>query len=450
MTPETCQTLEAKARAVVQRLAGAGHRALWAGGCVRDRLLGRPFKDIDIATSARPGEVEALFPRSVPVGKAFGVITVLLEDAAFDVATFRREADYADGRRPEAVSFCEEREDALRRDFTVNGLFYDPIASQVLDYVEGQADLARRTIRAIGNPVDRFGEDHLRMLRAVRFASVLEFAIEPDTRAAIQRLAPSLARISAERIQSELTRLLMESPRPGQGLLLLRETGLLRVVLPEVEALAGQEQPPEFHPEGDVLTHTAMMLDLVEPSRRTPELMYAVLLHDVGKPSTAYRGQWPDGRPRIRFDRHDRVGAEMAEQILTRLRLPLRVTEATVRAVANHMHFTDVAHMRRATLRRLVGAPTYPMERELHRVDCLASHGDVSNLALLDRFEEEWQKEPVLPPPLVRGADLLERGWRESPALGRVLKALYDRQLENPDLTRDALLQEIPPAENNA
>lgn len=433
------RALELGAREIAARLSAAGHRALWAGGCVRDRLMGRPAKDYDIATSARPEEVLELFPRGTAVGKAFGVVCVPWRGATYEVATFRRDRGYSDGRRPDAVEFTDEREDAQRRDFTVNGLFYDPACEEVLDYVGGRADIERRIIRAIGDPRARFEEDRLRMLRAVRFASTLEFSLDPATEEAIRAMANSITSVSAERIQTELTRLLVESPRAGQGIRLLERTGLLRVLLPEVAAMAGQEQPPEFHPEGDVLTHTVLMLDAMQ--ERDADLAWTVLLHDIGKPPTAAVGQWPDGRPRVRFDRHAEVGAEMARQILTRLRMPRQRIETVAHAIANHMRFKDVRQMRRSTLRRLIGAPTFPLELELHRLDCVGSHGQLDNHQFLQQARQEWSEEKPLPPPLVTGHDLLAHGIPEGRDLGRRLRAAYEAQLEHPDWSRERLLE---------
>ncbi len=438
MTNETAPRAEHGARQIVERLARAGHRALWAGGCVRDRLLGRPAKDVDIATSARPDEVLALFPAAKAVGKAFGVVCVRCGGYTYEVATFRRDVGGSDGRHPEAVEFADEREDARRRDFTINGLFYDPRSDIVLDYVGGRPDLERRMIRAIGDPRERFSEDWLRMLRAVRFAATLDFDLDPATERAICEMAGHIGNISAERIRDELTRLLVESPRAGRGVRLLERTGLLAAVLPEVAAMAGQPQPPEFHPEGDVLTHTVLMLDTM----RNPEadLAWTVLLHDIGKPPTAAEVVETDGTRRLRFHRHAEIGAEMAREILCRLRMPNRRIETVAFAIANHMRFKDVRHMRRSTLRRLIGAPTFPLELELHRLDCLASHGQLDHHDFLVRAREEWRDEKALPSPLINGHDLLALGLPEGPDVGRLLRALYETQLENPDWSREHLL----------
>ena len=421
--------LAAAARAVVEHLQGAGYQAVWAGGAVRDLLRGRPPKDIDIATSARPEQVQQLFPDSRAFGKAFGVIQVTRDGQAFEVATFRQDIDYTDGRRPTRVAFASAEQDAQRRDFTINGLFYDPVTDRVLDHVGGQADLAAGILRAIGDPAARFAEDHLRLLRAVRFASVLGYTIEPGTADAIRAAAPHLARISAERIQQELNRMLLESPQPSHAFRLLSDLGLLAVVLPEVQAMRGVEQPPEFHPEGDVFEHTLIMLDTM--AGRTLPLAWAVLLHDVGKPPTFRISQEPDGRSRIRFDSHDRVGADLATAILTRLRMSNHLIEEVAHCVRQHMRFMHVQQMRTGKLRHLVGAPTFPIELELHRVDCLSSHGDLSNHTFLRAFADKLRDEPVLPAPLVSGHDILALGITPGPAVGRWRQAAYEAQLES-------------------
>lgn len=439
MNEPSASDVRKSALAIVRTLTGAGFQAFWAGGCVRDMLMGRTPKDFDIATSASPDQVTSLFPRTLDIGKSFGVVQVIVDDRPFEVATFRRDVSYADGRHPEAVEFSGPEEDARRRDFTINGLFYDPAADRVIDYVDGQKDIAARLIRAIGDPEERFGEDTLRMLRAARLSSVLEFEIEEHTARTIRKLAQRMTSVSAERIQQELTRLLTESPRAGQGLLKLRDLGLLKVLLPEVSAMEGQEQPAEFHPEGDVFTHTVCMLDRM--SGATPVLAYSVLLHDVGKPPTARRVPGPGGGERIRFDGHAGTGAEAAERILQRLRLPARDIEAVVHCIRNHMRFMDVQDMRRSTLRRLVGAPTFEVELELHRLDCICSHGDLGNYEFLERFIEELRNEPALPDPWVTGHDLLALGLPEGPRIGHWHRKAYEAQLEGRFANREDLLK---------
>ncbi len=431
--------LEQGALHILRTLREQGHRAYFAGGCVRDQLLGKPAKDIDIATSARPDEITPLFPKTVAIGKAFGVIGVVHEGILYEVATFRKESHYSDGRRPDEVTFTDAQEDARRRDFTINALFYDPIEEQVLDFVGGREDLQVKQIRAVGDPGQRFQEDHLRMLRAIRFAGTLDFTIEAGTWNAIPERAHLIARISSERIRDELVRILTESVKPGFALRRLHEAGLLSVILPEINAMAGVEQPPEFHPEGDVFTHVCMMLDLME--QPTIELALAVLLHDVGKPPTARIGPGRDGVDRIRFDAHDKVGAVMAERILQRLRFPNSVVKNVTHCVGNHMRFMHVQEMRRAKLRALIASPTYPTELELHRLDCLASHGGLDNYQFLKECESELQAETALPQAWIRGEDLLALGLPEGPEIGRLLDEAYTRQLEGAARDRDELLE---------
>jgi len=421
----------AAARDVASVLSKAGHEALFAGGCVRDAWLGRPVKDIDIATSATPDQVEALFPgRTVAVGKAFGVVLVQRNGFAFDVATFRTDGGYSDGRHPDAVCFATPEGDAQRRDFTVNGLFCTPQEGRVVDYVGGVADLEAGVIRAIGEPEARFREDHLRMLRAVRFASVLGFRIDDATLAAVSKHAEWLDTVSVERVSVEFSRLLCESPQPSAGLNLLLETGLLARFLPEVAALHGTAQPPRFHPEGDVWTHTGLMLDEL-PAPRDAALAWSVLLHDVGKPVTYLEEPDPDaGGMRIRFPCHAPVGAEMAERILQRLRQPTALTETVKAVVLGHMHFVEAERMRRAKLRRFLGSDYFETLLELMRLDVLHSNGDFTSWRFLQSSFESFRSEPVLPPPLVRGRDLLAWGVTPGPAMGRMLEALYDAQLE--------------------
>jgi poly(A) polymerase len=419
------------ARDVAAALARAGHQALFAGGCVRDALLGRPLKDVDIATSATPDQVEALFAgQTVAVGKAFGVVLVLRDGFQFDVATFRADGAYSDGRHPDGVSFASAEGDAQRRDFTVNGLFCDPASGEVIDYVGGLSDLDARVIRAIGEPEARFREDHLRLLRAVRFASALGFAIDPATRAAIAAHAEWIRSVSAERVATEFVRLLCESPRPSVGLNLLRETGLLALFLPEVAALHGTAQPPQFHPEGDVWTHTCLMLDGL-PAPREPELALGVLLHDVGKPVTCCEQTDPEtGGSRIRFPCHAPVGAALARDILLRLRQPTARIEAVQALVAGHMQFVEADKMRRAKLRRFLGSALFSRLLELMRLDILYSNSDFTTWRFLKESYEAFQSEPVLPEPLLRGRDLIAWGVPPGPELGALLNALYDAQLE--------------------
>ena len=423
----------AAAAAVVQRLAERGFTTYFAGGCVRDMLIGRTPVDYDIATEALPDVVEGLFEGAITTGKSFGVVRVPMGGCEIEVATFRADHGYHDGRHPDQVTFSDAATDAQRRDFTINALFMDiQQDGRIIDYVDGQADLARRVVRCVGEPAARFAEDHLRLLRAVRFASVLEFDIDPPTADAIRAQAASVTGVAAERIRDELTRTLTESARAGDALLRLKEVGLLEQLLPEVCAMHDTPQPPQFHPEGDVLVHTALMLNQME--HPSPRLAWSVLLHDVGKPPTM-----TDNTDRIRFNGHPEVGGDIAAQILRRLRFANDDIDFIVACVRGHMRTMSVPHMRRATLRRMVGAPTFPVELELHRLDCLGSHGDLTNYDILVAFEEEMANEPVLPPPWITGRDVMALGVPQGPQVGHWLRHAYEAQLENRFPDRDSL-----------
>lgn len=416
--------MERTGRKLAQRLRAAGHVAYFAGGCVRDLVRGQIPKDIDIATDARPDDVQKMFPRTYAVGAHFGVIVVLEDDFQFEVATFRSDGVYLDGRRPVEVHFATAKEDAARRDFTINGMFFDPAKDEVIDFVGGRADLGARLIRAIGDPAQRFAEDRLRMLRAVRFATVLGFEIDPATWDAVVANAASINEISAERIREELVRIFL-SPNRARGWDLLDASGLMRAVLPELEAMKGCEQPPQFHPEGDVFKHTRIMLELL-PKEASLPLVFSVLFHDIGKPPTSV----VDEEGRIRFNGHDRVGAEITEATMERLRFSRAEIEATVEAVRQHMVFKDVPNMRVAKLKRFMARPTFDDELELHRVDCASSHRMMENYEFLQQKKEEFANEPIIPPPLVRGDDLIALGLKPGPRFGEILEAVETRQLE--------------------
>lgn len=425
---------EAAARSIVERLRAKGFEALYAGGCVRDRLLGLTPHDYDVATNARPEQVEALFPRTVPVGVQFGVIIVLEQGAEIQVATFRGDGTYHDGRHPESVRYTDAEGDSRRRDFTVNGLFLDPIEERILDFVEGRRDLESRLLRAIGNPSERFAEDKLRLLRAVRFATTLGFEIDPDTWREILVWSPEIHAVSAERIREELVKILL-SPNRLRGFDLLDESGLLRQVLPEMEALKGCDQPPEFHPEGDVFVHTRLMLSMLAPDASLP-LVLSVLFHDIGKPATRV----VDETGRIRFNGHEGVSAGMTLRLLQRLRFPNEVIDAVIPAVRLHMSFKDVPNMRVATLKRMMARPTFEEELELHRVDCLASHGMLDNHAMLIAKREEFGREPLIPEPLISGHDLIALGMKPGPEFAEMLMSVQTRQMEGTLNTRDEAL----------
>ncbi len=427
-------SLEASARAIVRRLQDAGFTALYAGGCVRDQLLGTEPHDYDIATDAKPEQVQNLFRRTVAVGAQFGVICVMDEGSEFQVASFRADGLYIDGRHPESVTFSTPEQDAQRRDFTVNGLFFDPIAGRLIDYVGGQDDLKARVLRAIGNPADRLREDRLRLLRAVRFATVLGFDLDPATWRAVCENAPHIREVSAERIREELVKIFL-APARVRGWDLLDESGLMRAVLPELENLKGCEQPPQFHPEGDVFKHTRIMLGLL-PAEVSVPLVLSVLFHDIGKPGTFAVD--PDGR--IRFSGHDKLGAEMTEEVMTRLRFSRAEIDATVEAVAQHMVFKDVQQMRVAKLKRFMARPHFDEEMELHRVDCTSSHGMLDNYEFLKTKREEFVSEPLIPPALITGRDLIALGLTPGPRFTEILEALQSRQLEGTLTNRDAAL----------
>lgn len=420
---------------VAHRLTEAGHVAYFAGGCVRDRLLGIEPVDHDIATSATPAQVLGLFPRANHVGAHFGVMIVRSNDENVEVATFRTDGSYRDGRRPESVEFSTPEEDAARRDFTVNGLFEHPDSGEIIDFVGGLSDLRQRRLRAIGDPEARFTEDALRLLRAVRFSASLDFTIDPDTWAAVRRLAPTLQRIAPERIRGEFSRILTH-PTRARGLDGLAESGLLAEFLPEAVAMIGCEQPPEWHPEGDVYTHTRIMLDMLGPGAPLA-LCLAVLLHDIGKPPTR---TWDPVAGRIRFNGHDAVGAEMAREILGRLRYPKRTIEEVAFVVSRHMQFMNVQQMRIAKLKRFMSAESFPLELELHRVDCASSNGFTDNLEFLIAKREEFQREPIIPKPLLTGRDLIALGLKPGPRFKEILDAAMTEQLEGQLGTRDEAL----------
>jgi len=408
---------------IVRRLKDAGHESYLVGGCVRDELRGVTPCDFDIATSARPDEVEALFSHTIGVGKQFGVMLVVEQGGQYEVATFRADAEYPDGRRPTSVTFCTARADAERRDFTVNGLFLDPLTGDLHDWVGGQADLEAKCLRTIGNPTERFGEDHLRLLRAVRFAAQLDFEIEPETFAALKADAAKIQRVSAERIRDELLKL-FRPPHAARGLDLLRDSGLLAQVLPEMVDTIGSEQSPEFHPEGDVYNHIRLMLESMN-NDAPAELPWTILLHDIAKPATAAVGE--DGR--IHNYGHDKLGAKMAGVILERLRFPRKQIDAIVFTVLKHMNLAAAPKMRKAKLRRMLLRPTFALELEQHRIDCLGSHRKSDIYDFLCAEQAALADQPALIEPLVKGADLIELGIKPGPKMGKLLNEIRDQQL---------------------
>jgi poly(A) polymerase len=415
----------AAAERIVEHLRTAGHEALFAGGCVRDLLAGREPADYDVATSAHADHVQRLFRRTIPVGAHFGVVLVIEDDVPVEVATFRRDGAYLDHRHPVTVQFCGAREDALRRDFTINGMFLDPATGEVTDYVGGRADLGAGIIRAIGDPAARFDEDRLRLLRAVRFAARFGFAVEAGTWAELRRLAPGILTISAERIGEEIVKILLEGSA-RRGFELLADSGLLEVVLREVHAMHGVAQSPEFHPEGDVFAHTLACVDKLDPARHDEAFALAVLLHDVAKPLCARRQ--PDGR--ITFYGHCEQGAEMTREICRRLRRSRDVGERAAWLVANHLRHVQVREMRVATLRRFLAEPWIADLLELVRIDSLSASGDLSTWEFCQERLRELAADERRPAPLLRGRDLIELGHSPGPEFRRILDAAYDAQLE--------------------
>jgi len=431
---------------IVENLRESGHQAYLVGGCVRDLLLGREPADFDVATDATPEQVMRIFPETYAVGAQFGVVLVpgFGEDNSqlVEVATLRSDIGYSDGRHPDQVQFTKDpKEDVRRRDFTINGLLLDPVTDQVLDFVGGREDIEAKVIRSIGNPEQRFAEDKLRMLRAVRFAARFSYTIEPATFAAIRKLAPQSLQVSRERIRDELTRILTEG-HARRGFLLLDETGLLHELLPEIEAMKGVAQPQQFHPEGDVFVHTLLLLRHLPPAC-PPTIAWGALLHDVGKPPT-FRVA-PD---RIRFDDHVEVGVKMAEEICRRLRFSNEDTKQILALVDNHMRFADVQRMKESTFKRFVRLPHFDDHLALHRLDCLASHGD------LTLYEFTREKRAAMPPsamrptPLVSGDDLISSGYKPGPQFKQILAAIEDGQLEGRLQTKgeamDMVLREFP------
>jgi len=415
---------------VISRLRECGFEAYIVGGAVRDALLGRSPQrsEIDVVTSATPGDIARLFERVVPVGAEFLVVRVLIGETEIETATFRSEASYADGRHPDAVRPGTLEEDAARRDFTINGLYYDPFRDEVIDLVSGRDDLARRIIRTIGEPEKRFAEDHLRMLRAIRFAVTLEFDIHPPTYEAIRAHAADIQSVSQERIRDELVKMLVPRQR-ARGLRMLKDTGLLHFIIPELEPMEGCKQPPNFHPEGDVWVHTLLALEAL--SNPTPELALGTLLHDVGKPETI------TFEDRIRFNNHDAVGAAIAERVCRRLRFSNEQVEHIKSLVASHMRFLSAQKMSLSKLKRLLRLDRVEEHLELSRVDCVASHGDLSIYNFCRQKLSEFSAEELRPPKLLDGYDLIALGFEPGPIFSRILERIEEAQLAGEVTTRD-------------
>lgn len=458
--------LQAKQHAaeIVRTLREQGHQAYFAGGCVRDLLRGREPSDYDVATDATPRQVMLIFPQTFAVGEQFGVVLVPLQlngfpaalhgeatavlasqgepsNAAVEVATFRSDVGYSDGRHPDEVRFSKDpREDVQRRDFTINGMLLDPATNEILDFVGGREDLKAGIIRAIGDPERRFAEDKLRMLRAVRFAARFDYKIDPATMAAIQKLTTTMHQVSRERVREELTKMLTEG-RARRAFELLDATGLLPEVLPEIAAMKRVQQPPQYHPEGDVFVHTLLLLDKLPAGgsvSASRTLAWGALLHDVGKPPT-FRVA-PD---RIRFDGHVEVGVKMAAEICRRLRFSNHETDQILALVANHMRFADVQRMKQSTLKKFLRLPAFDQHLELHRMDCLSSHGQLDSYEYSREQLRSMPPEAIRPTPLITGRDLIDAGYDPGPRFKEILAAVEDAQLEGRLTSRDAAMEYV-------
>lgn len=413
--------MKSEALNIVKKLRNSGFKTYWAGGCVRDIIMGLKPHDYDIATNARPDQVIKLFHKTIPVGISFGVVKVLCGKLEFEVATFRSDGEYIDGRHPEEIHFSSEKEDAFRRDFTINGMFYDPIEEKIIDYVNGQKDIKNGVIRTINSPIERFLEDRLRLIRAVRFAARFQYDIEPHTYGAIKEMAPEINKISAERIRDELKKMLTDQ-HPANSIRLLEEVGLLKMILPEIADMKGVKQPEEFHPEGDVWEHTLLMLQKM--NNPDFELAMGVLLHDVGKPPTFTI------EDRIRFNNHCEVGAEIAEKIGKRFRMANKQIDCIKELVRHHLRFIDVQKMRESTLKRFLRLPHFTDHLELHRLDCLASHGNLANWEFCKEKLSKLKPHEIRPKPLLNGHDLIKMGYQTGSIFKQILTAIEDAHLE--------------------
>lgn len=417
-----------KAEQIISRLKQAGFEAYFVGGCVRDFVRGVTPGDYDIVTSALPGQVSNLFERTVDVGAKFGVVVVIADGHPYEVATFRSDDVYEDGRRPSQVHFSSAREDVERRDFTINGLLMDATTGEILDYVDGRADIEKKIIRTIGDPAVRFNEDYLRMLRAIRFAANLDFALDGATREAIAQNAVQINKISAERVQEELNKILTRGGA-RRGLEIMADTGILKQILPEVDRMRGVAQPPRFHPEGDVWQHTLIMLDILSTENKSEAdraLAWGALLHDVGKPVT--RTEDENG---VHFYGHVKLGGPIADDLMRRLRFSRTHRETVLDLIHQHMVFMNVQKMRKARLKRFLRMPDFNLHLQLHRLDCLASHGMLDNYEFCLEQLQNSEHEDLHPPRLLTGDDLLAMGFAPGKLIGEVLRALEEEQLEN-------------------
>ncbi len=415
------------AKELVTELREAGHKAFCVGGCTRDTLLSTEPKEYDITTSATPEEVSKIFQHTVPIGVSFGVILVIMGKYQFEVATFRKDQGYSDSRHPDSVVYSsQEQEDVLRRDFTINGMLYDPISEEVIDYVDGISDLKNKIVRTIGDPNKRFNEDKLRMMRAIRFSSRYKFELDLETFHAIEELAADITQVSSERIRDEILKIITQS-NPGHGIRMLSESGLLKYVLPDVEVMRGVEQPPEFHPEGDVFVHTCMVLDKLFENQEgvvSPELAMGALLHDVGKPPTFSVSD------RIRFNGHDRLGADMSKSICKDLKFSNKQIEIIYALIKEHLKFKDVFKMKKSTLKRFIGMPHFEEHMALHLADCQASHGMTAAYDFIMEKFDEFADEEIKPAPLLSGKELIEMGYQPGPLFSEILDYVEEAQLE--------------------
>jgi poly(A) polymerase len=417
---------------IIKKLDDNGFQAVLAGGCVRDLILGLPSNDYDIATNATPEVIESLFEKTIPVGKSFGVIIVIENDKQYEIATFREDGKYSDNRRPDSVTFGSIEEDAKRRDLTINGIFYDPIINKYYDFVNGVDDIQRKIVRFIGDPNKRIEEDKLRILRACRFSIKFDFEIEKESFEAIKNHAHEIQTVSIERISDEFIKIL-RLRKPKKAFDLLFETKLIDYVLPEIRTLQGVEQPIDYHPEGCVLTHTIKTLENL-PENASDELLMGMLLHDIGKPATF------EMLDRIRFNGHDKKGAEIAEVILKRMKFSNDFIDRVVSLVSDHMKFMAAPIMKMSTLKRFVRQPHFNEHLVLHRADCLSSHGNLDNYNFVVQKMNEIPPEKIKPPKLITGKDLLDLGFIEGPIFRTILDDIDDKQLEEIIKDRESAL----------
>ena len=430
---------------VIKTLSDAGFESYIVGGAVRDLLIKKNPKEYDICTSATPSEINKIFKKSKLVGQSFGVSIVLQNQYAFEIATFREDFDYLDGRHPDKVKYTKNvKNDIQRRDFTVNGLLLDPLRNKVIDYCDGISDLKNKIIRTIGDPLERFSEDYLRILRAIRFSNQLNFEIEKKTSQAMQELSQKVVNISIERVRDEISKILL-STSPGKGIRLLDKYHILNIFLPEILEMKNVQQPPDFHPEGDVFVHTCLVLDKLSESisENSIEVVYGALFHDIGKPDTYAKTD------RIRFNRHEYVGAIKAEKICKRLKFSNKQTELIVSLVKEHMKFGNIKNMKKSTFKKFVSIENFNDHLKLHKADCLGSHGDLSLFDFTFQKLDQLNNEQILPKPFINGNDLIDLGIKPGPSYKSILSEIFDDQLEGNIKTRDEALIKLKEVINN-